>query len=95
MRNHARETLACDFFVAVTVEFRLVYVFLALEIAEGLQYVAELVRNPGVERHALDLVDRVEGVAAGDLAVGLGIAHLRQCRMCALPGLDRRCLVHS
>ena len=37
MRNHARETLACDFFVAVTVEFRLVYVFLALEIAEGLQ----------------------------------------------------------
>ncbi len=35
VRNHARETLACDFFVAVTVEFRLVYVFLALEIAEG------------------------------------------------------------
>jgi tetratricopeptide (TPR) repeat protein len=36
---------------------------------KGLRYVAELVRNPGVERHALDLVDRVEGVAAGDLAV--------------------------
>jgi hypothetical protein len=36
---------------------------------KGLRYVAELVANPGVERHALDLVDRVEGVAAGDLAV--------------------------
>ncbi len=36
---------------------------------KGLRYVAELVRNPGVERHALDLVDRVEGVGTGDLAV--------------------------
>lgn len=36
---------------------------------KGLRYVAELVRNPGVERHALDLVDRVEGVAAGDGAL--------------------------
>ncbi len=40
-----------------------------LQETKGLQYVAELVRNPGVERHALDLVDRVEGVAVGGLAV--------------------------
>jgi tetratricopeptide (TPR) repeat protein len=40
-----------------------------LQETKGLQYVAELVGNPGVERHALDLVDRVEGVGAGDLAV--------------------------
>jgi putative transposase len=32
VRNHASETLACDFFVAVTATFRLVYVFLVLEI---------------------------------------------------------------
>ena len=32
---------------------------------KGLRYLAELVRSPGVERHALDLVDRVEGVADG------------------------------
>jgi tetratricopeptide (TPR) repeat protein len=32
---------------------------------KGLRYIAELVRNPGVERHALDLVDREEGVTAG------------------------------
>ena len=30
--------------------------------SKGLRYVAELVSRPGVERHALDLVDRVEGV---------------------------------
>jgi tetratricopeptide (TPR) repeat protein len=29
---------------------------------KGLRYVAELVARPGVERHVLDLVDRVEGV---------------------------------
>lgn len=29
---------------------------------KGLCYLAELVANPGIERHALDLVDRVEGV---------------------------------
>jgi transposase InsO family protein len=32
VRNHARETLACDFFVTVTATFRLVYVFVVLEI---------------------------------------------------------------
>ena len=31
---------------------------------KGLRHLAELLRNPGVERHVLDLVDRVEGVAA-------------------------------
>jgi putative transposase len=32
VRNHASETVACDLFVAVTATFRLVYVFLILEI---------------------------------------------------------------
>ena len=31
---------------------------------KGVRYLVELLRSPGVERHALDLVDRVEGVAA-------------------------------
>ena len=34
--------------------------------SKGMRYVAELVANPGSERHALDLVDRVEGVAEID-----------------------------
>ena len=40
-----------------------------LSDSKGLRYLAELVRNPGVERHALDLVDQVEGVAPGDVGV--------------------------
>lgn len=31
---------------------------------KGLRHLAELVRSPGVERHVLDLIDRVEGVGA-------------------------------
>jgi tetratricopeptide (TPR) repeat protein len=37
--------------------------------SKGLQYLAELLRTPGVERHSLDLVDRVEGAAPADLDV--------------------------
>jgi putative transposase len=32
LRNHAYEIVACDFFVSITVRFRIVYVFVALEI---------------------------------------------------------------
>lgn len=35
-----------------------------LKDTKGLRYVAELVRRHGVEQHAFDLVDRVEGVSA-------------------------------
>jgi tetratricopeptide (TPR) repeat protein len=34
--------------------------------SKGLSYLAELLRRPGVERHVLDLVDRVEGVAPAE-----------------------------
>jgi hypothetical protein len=34
-----------------------------LQNTKGLRYVAELVARPGVERHVLDLVDRIEGAA--------------------------------
>ncbi len=37
-----------------------------LRDTKGLRYLAALVAHPGVERHALDLVDQVEGVAAAD-----------------------------
>ena len=33
--------------------------------SKGLRYLAELLAHPGVERHVLDLVDRVEGVEPG------------------------------
>ena len=34
-----------------------------LSDTKGLRYLAELLRSPGAERHALDLVDQVEGLA--------------------------------
>jgi hypothetical protein len=34
-----------------------------LQNTKGLRYLAELVARPGVERHVLDLVDRIEGVS--------------------------------
>ena len=39
-----------------------------LRDTKGMAYLAELLRNPGVERHALDLVDQVEGVVLGEAA---------------------------
>jgi len=45
-----------------------------LSDSKGLRYLAELLRNPGIERHALDLVDRVEGVALRES--GLDRRHL-------------------
>lgn len=41
-----------------------------LSDTKGLRYLAELLHSPGVERHALDLVDRVEGVGPDHLGVG-------------------------
>lgn len=35
-----------------------------LPATKGVRYLAELVGSPGVERHVLDLVDRIEGLAA-------------------------------
>ena len=32
VRNHAKAIVACDFFVSVTATFRIVYVFVAMEI---------------------------------------------------------------
>jgi hypothetical protein len=40
-----------------------------LSTTKGLRYVADLVEHPGAERHVLDLVDRVEGVAAEAAAI--------------------------
>jgi hypothetical protein len=32
VRNHASTVLACDFFVAITASFRVVYIFVVLEV---------------------------------------------------------------
>jgi tetratricopeptide (TPR) repeat protein len=40
-----------------------------LRDTKGMRYLADVVAHPGVERHVLDLVDLVEGVAAADTGI--------------------------
>jgi tetratricopeptide (TPR) repeat protein len=40
-----------------------------LRDTKGMRYLADVVAHPGVERHAMDLVDLVEGVAAPDTRI--------------------------
>ena len=40
-----------------------------LRDTKGMRYLADVVAHPGAERHALDLVDLVEGVAAADTGI--------------------------
>lgn len=40
-----------------------------LRDSKGLRYLADLISHPGTERHALDLVDVVEGVATADIRI--------------------------
>ena len=48
-----------------------------LKDAKGLRYLAVLRRPPGVERHALDLVDRVEGVDPAAVDDGSSVTPVR------------------
>ncbi len=62
VRNHACETLACGFFVAVTATFRLVYVFLVLEIGTRRILHWNVTEHPTAEWTA----QQFRGVLTGD-----------------------------
>ena len=62
LRNHARGTLACDFFVAVTATFRLVHVFLVLEIGSRRILHWNVTEHPTAEWTA----QQFRGVLSGD-----------------------------
>jgi putative transposase len=49
LRNHARGIVACDFFVSVTVSFRIVYVFVAVEIGSRRLVHCDLTEHPTTE----------------------------------------------
>ena len=52
-----------------------------LHDTKGLRYLAELIAHPGVERHAFDLVDRVEGVPSPADPTGGSWATPARCSM--------------
>jgi hypothetical protein len=49
VRNHARAIVACDFFVSVTVSFRVLYVFVAMEIGSRRFCTCNVTEHPSAE----------------------------------------------
>jgi len=93
LRNHARAIIACDFFVAVTATFRMLYVFVVIEhgrrrlahvnvtahpTAEWtLQQLREVVGDEGVHRYLIHDRDWIFAKHLDDSIRALGIEVLR------------------
>jgi hypothetical protein len=93
LRNHAKAILACDFFVAVTVTFRMLYVFVVIEHGARrlkhvnvtpnptadwtLQQLREVVGDEGVHRYLIHDRDRIFAKHLDDSIRALGIKVLR------------------
>lgn len=93
LKNHAKAIIACDFFVAVTVTFRMLYVFVIIEhgsrrlthinvtaypTAEWtLQQLREVVAEPGRHGHLLHDRDRIYSKHLDDSIEALGLEVLR------------------
>ena len=61
LRNHARAILACDFFVAVTATFRLLYVFVVIEHGSRRHVRVDVTATPSAD-WALQQMREVVGV---------------------------------
>jgi hypothetical protein len=93
LRNHAKSILACDFFVAVTVTFRMLYVFVVIEHSARrlahinvttnpnsewtLQQLREVVGNGGGHRYLIHDQDQIFARHLDDSIRALGVKVLR------------------
>jgi putative transposase len=93
LRNHATAILACDFFVAVTATFRMLYVFVVIEHSTRrlahinvttnpnadwtLQQLREVVGNGGGHRYLIHDRDRIFAKHLDDSIKALGVEVLR------------------
>jgi putative transposase len=93
LRNHATAILACDFFVAVTATFQMLYVFVVIEHGTRrlahinvtanpnaewtLQQLRELVGNGGDYRYLIHDRDRIFAKHLDDSIMALGVEVLR------------------
>jgi transposase InsO family protein len=93
LRNHATAILACDFFVAVTATFQMLYVFVVIEHGTRrlahinvtanpnaewtLQQLRELVGNGGGYRYLIHDRDRIFAKHLDDSIMALGVEVLR------------------
>ena len=93
LKNHAKEIIACDFLVAVTVTFRMLYVFVVIEHATRrlvhmnvtahpsadwtLQQLREVVGEEGVFRYLIRDRDRIYAKHLDDSIKALGVKVMR------------------
>jgi transposase InsO family protein len=93
LKNHAKAILACDFFVAVTAKFRMLYVFVVIEHSTrrlahinvttnpnadwALQQLREVVGNGGGHRYLIHDRDRIFAKHLDDSIRALGVEVLR------------------
>ena len=93
LKNHAKAILACDFFVAVTVTFRMLYVFVVIEHSTRrlahinvttnpnsdwtLQQLREVLGNGGGHRYLIHDRDRIFAKHLDDSIRALGVKVLR------------------
>ena len=93
LKNHAKAILACDFFVAVTATFRMLYVFVVIEHGTRrlahvnvtahpsadwtLQQLREVVGNGGAHRYLIHDRDRIFAKHLDDSIRALGVEVLR------------------
>jgi len=93
LKNHAKAILACDFFVAVTATFRMLYVFVVIEHGTRrlahvnvtvhptadwtLQQLREVVGDEGVHRYLIHDRDQIFAKHLDDSIRALGIEVLR------------------
>ena len=93
LKNHAKAILACDFFVAVTATFRLLYVFVVIEHGTRrlrhvnvtanptadwtLQQLREVVADEGAHRYLIHDRDRIFSRNLDDSIEALGLGVLR------------------
>ena len=93
LKNHARSILACDFFVAVTVTFRLLYVFVVIEHGRRrlahvgvtnhpsedwtLQQLREVVGDDGIHRYLIHDRDSIFARHFDNSIQALGLKVLR------------------
>ena len=93
LRNHATAILACDFFVAVTATFRMLYVFVVIEHSKRrlahinvtahpnadwtLQQLREVIGNGGGHRYLIHDRDRIFAKHLDDSIRALGVEVLR------------------
>jgi len=92
LKNHAKGILACDFFVAVTATFRMLYVFVIIEHRRRrlafvnvtahptadwtLQQLPEVIGEDGSHRHLIHDRDRIFSKHLDDSIKGLGLVEV-------------------